>query len=124
MPYAWQCNRCNEVVTPRGDTTPRFCPRCGERLGGAPVEAPDTRLADRGKITGSAIASLAFGVVALFPSVLGVLFGIIAIGLGVTARQRISKSRGTLGGEGLATAGIVLGILGVMLNLAICGRIA
>ena len=122
MPYAWQCDRCKELVTPRGGATPRFCPRCGQRLTGAPVEAPTNPYVGRRPSSGHAIGSLIFGITGLVTPVFGVVFGIVAIGLGAAARRRISTSRGAVGGEGPATAGLVLGILAVVFHLALCGR--
>jgi hypothetical protein len=59
--------------------------------------------------SGFAIASLVLGIVWLggLGSVLGIIFG-------AKAKQDIRRSWGRLAGEGLATAGIVLGILGIM----------
>ncbi len=59
--------------------------------------------------SGFAIASLVLSIVWLggLGSVLGIIFG-------ARAKQDIRRSRGYLGGDGMATAGIVLGILGIM----------
>ena len=66
---------------------------------------------------GRAIASLVLGILGFvaFPVVPSVL----AIWLGVTAKQRIQADP-ALGGEGLATAGIILGVVElVLVTLAI-----
>jgi hypothetical protein len=71
-----------------------------------------------------ALASLIFGILAVL-TVCNFLFipSIIAIVTGIVARGQINRSAGMLTGSGLATAGIVLGILGALflcgLNLAV-----
>lgn len=62
--------------------------------------------------------------VALILGILGVLcfpiLGPVALFIGNGSRRRIRESGGTLGGEGKATAGFVLGIIGtVFLALAV-----
>ena len=64
------------------------------------------------KNNGLAVASLVTGIcgfICLVPAILG-------IGFGVVAKNRIRNSGGTQSGEGMATAGIVCGI--VWLGLA------
>jgi hypothetical protein len=53
------------------------------------------------------VLSMVFGILSL--AGLGVLAGIPAIILGTNARRNIRASGGRLSGEGMATAGIVLG---------------
>ena len=127
-------------MTETGTSTqqaPRFCPSCGTGLDGAPRFCPDCGAnlqADGGasappppppawggqqgawpaqqqtKTNGLAIASLVLGILWLYwiGSVLAVVFGFIA-------RSQIDSSNGTQTGRGMATAGIVLGLLGVVL---------
>jgi hypothetical protein len=66
-------------------------------------EEPATRT------SGFAIASLVLSLVWL-----GGLGSILAVVFGSKAKQHIRRSPGYLGGDGMATAGIVLGILGIM----------
>ena len=81
-----------------------FCPRCGARADGAPPVSEGT--------SGNAIASMVLGIVGLvfFPLVPSIL----AIVLGRSAKRDIRERPG-LAGEGMATAGIVLGWVGVAL---------
>jgi hypothetical protein len=67
-----------------------------------------------------ALASLVFGILA-FLTVCNFLFipSIIAIVTGVLARGQINRSGGLLTGSGMATAGIVLGILGALFLCAL-----
>ena len=70
-----------------------------------------------------AIASLLFGILGLtlFP----IIGGIIALVTGYMARNEIRESGGAVGGEGLATAGLVLGwiCIGLLVIGLCCGGI-
>lgn len=59
-----------------------------------------------------AIASLVLGILSLI--VFGIILGPIAIVLGTKAKKRIAASGGQVGGSGMATAGMVLGVLGII----------
>lgn len=67
--------------------------------------APAPRLP---KVDGLAIASLVLGIVWAYwiGSILAVIFGAVAI-------KRINESQGWRTGKGMATAGLVLGLVGV-----------
>ena len=65
-----------------------------------------------------AIVSLVFGCLVIIPF-LGILFGLVAIITGIIALVEISKNKDTLGGRGLAIAGIVLGGLELILTVII-----
>jgi len=73
---------------------------------------------------GLGIASLILGVVAVCTSwlVIGVLFGITALAVGLAARARVTY--GEANNRGIATAGIVLGIVAVVLGLAALAIVA
>lgn len=116
--------------------TPRFCPSCGIGLDGAPRFCPDcgASLQSHGAAAptappppppgwenvpsapartgtnGFAIASLVLGILWLYwlGSILAVVFGFIA-------RSQINSSNGAQTGRGMATAGIVLGLLAIVL---------
>lgn len=51
--------------------------------------------------------------------ILGFLLGAVAVVLGAMARKEIQQSYGKLGGMSMATAGLVLGIIGLIINLLI-----
>lgn len=56
----------------------------------------------------------------IIASAIGLLCGlgsIIGIVLGVVAKNQIKASNGTQGGDNLATIGIVLGAVGIVLNI-------
>jgi hypothetical protein len=69
---------------------------------------------------GLAIGALITGILAVvcFWACLGLILGPAAAIMGFIARQRIAASGGTVGGGGLALAGMILGIVGFLLTLA------
>jgi uncharacterized membrane protein len=90
--------------------------------------APARTTAGAAPTSGLAIASLALAVGGL--TILPLLGSIVAIILGYMARKEIRRRPGELSGDGIATAGIVLGwiavavsVLGLLLvgGLGICG---
>jgi hypothetical protein len=87
------------------------CLQCGAALrheGYAPSEQ---------QTSGKAIASLVFSVAGLFFCLfLGQIIGIM---LGYEARKEIAASHGRLTGEELATAGIIVGWVGIVIDSAL-----
>ena len=61
-----------------------------------------------------AILSLVFGCLFIIP-LLGFIFSILALVLGIVAVVKISKKENNLKGEGLAISGIVLGAVGIII---------
>lgn len=76
-----------------------------------PYATPPTAPQNSGLAIGSLVASI-LGLT-LFPTI-GSIIGLI---LGYMARNEIRDSAGTIGGEGLALAGIILGWIGVGLTI-------
>ena len=69
-------------------------------------------------MAGTAIAALVCGITSILcVGVLGIVLGPTAIGLGVGARRTTARSNGWRTGDGMATAGIVCGIIGTVLGL-------
>jgi type IV pilus assembly protein PilA len=108
------CSRCGQTLS-AGAT---FCATCGQQTAlvnpGAPGLPPQTFAgvpvaAAPQKTSGLAIASLVLGIFLFFP------LSIPAIVLGHIALSQIKKSAGSIGGRGLAIAGLVLGYLGISL---------
>ena len=64
---------------------------------------------------GKAIGALVCAIVGLL--VCGVILEPLAIGLGLAARKSIRQSGGLLKGDGMATAAIVIGIIGLVLSV-------
>ncbi|MGQ9536711.1 MAG: DUF4190 domain-containing protein [Actinomycetota bacterium] len=67
------------------------------------------------KNNGKAIASLVLGIVGLF--FCPFICSLLAIVLGYSARKEIAASAGLEGGEGLATAGLVMGCIGLVIGV-------
>ncbi|NHC16292.1 DUF4190 domain-containing protein [Motilibacter sp. E257] len=65
-----------------------------------------------------AIAALILGILALLTGwlVVGSLFGLIAIVLGIVGLRR---AKGGVGGKGMSIAGIVLGVLGILTTVLV-----
>ena len=66
----------------------------------------------------SALISLISGILGL--TLLPIIGSIVALIVGYMAKKEIRESNGTVGGEGLATTGIVLGWIGVGLTVVGC----
>jgi hypothetical protein len=115
---ARKCARCGRSIAPRREGPACYCPVCGFRLTPLHVEV-NLALTGAPKTAATAIAALVFGLLAFIP-MCGVPLGLVAIGLGISAGQRISVSGGRLGGQGLAVAGIVLGVIGCLLWTLTC----
>ena len=85
--------------------------------GGYGAPPPGSGVAPR---NGLGIAALVLGLLALFSSwtvVGGILFGLLAIVLGVIGRGR--AKRGEANNGGLALAGIILGALGLLISIGL-----
>lgn len=61
---------------------------------------------------GMAVAALVCGIASLL--FCGLVLGIVAVVLAGNAQSRIAASGGRLGGEGMATVGRILGIIGIV----------
>lgn len=105
------CPRCG-VTMPPGSL---FCPSCGSSTTGPaggdvrPLPLSGTMRPPPPETTsGMAIASLVSSLLffLVFPTILAVIFGHLAL-------SRIKKGAGRIGGKGIATAGLVLGYVGI-----------
>jgi hypothetical protein len=82
-------------------------------------------IADTGRrIDGLAYASLVTGILSLALSVVllgipGLVLGPGAAIMGLISRRRIAASLGTLGGGGVALAGLILGVIGFGASIAL-----
>jgi len=115
------CSRCGQTLSP-GTT---YCPTCGQQAAlvnaGAAGFPPQTftgvpRTAVAQKTSGMAIASLVLGVLWIYW-----LGSILALILGYLAKKEIRNSNDQLDGKGLATAGIVLGWVGISTMVLLIG---
>ena len=96
-----QCPHCDRVYR----SSLKFCPSC--------KKAPTPSGAYHGPKTNApgAVASLVYGILSIF--ICGIIFGLLALSKSGEARKAIAHDP-TLGGGGLATAGKVIGIIGLV----------
>jgi hypothetical protein len=66
-----------------------------------------------------AIASLVLSLTVLVGFVL--IGPLLAVIFGHLAQREIKRSQGLVGGGGLATAGLIIGYIGILLSVAVCG---
>jgi hypothetical protein len=102
--------------SPEGTTTTREPPRATA----SPLDqhTPPTATTDRS--SGRATTSMILGIISIPAAIIPIaawVLGIIAIVLGATARGEIRRTG--IGGSGRAMAGIICGVVGVVLGLAI-----
>lgn len=67
-----------------------------------------------------AVWSMVTGIIAIVLGLIGacgVIFGPVALGLGIPAKRQTAASHGQLKGGGMATAGIVLGAIGAVISI-------
>ncbi|MEX1218732.1 MAG: DUF4190 domain-containing protein [Acidimicrobiales bacterium] len=70
------------------------------------------------KFSGMAIAAMVCGILSITcMGFLGIILGPTALGLGLNARKSIHGSNGWKKGDGMATAGIVTGVIGIILSI-------
>lgn len=117
-----RCPYCGSVVEPARDTSGAlFCPACqnsGKVSPSAARQAAQSAASlppqPPGGPPGKVVASLALGIgaIVLFP--IGLILGPLAIVYAVKGRNELRGSPAGAPGEGMATAGLVLGIVGIV----------
>lgn len=138
MPY---CRNCGQSVAAEA----RICPNCNYPQDQPPPIRPPTASAPEAppappvapapfagdpqsfpggavyvrRTDGQAVASLVLGLVGLV--ICPIIPSIIAIALGKQSMTRIEQSQGVLEGHGMAKAGFILGIIGVVLWVLLIG---
>jgi hypothetical protein len=107
------CANCGKEPRP-GDT---YCRECGAGLT-PPLPAVPSYYAGRPqKTSGWAVASLIFGSLAYM--CLPIVGAVLAIIFGILGRKEAKRSEGRVGGQGISTAGIVLGAINLVFMVAI-----
>jgi ribosomal protein L40E len=99
------CPRCAETVKLKA-TACRFCGRDFDTSRSSLIPASQPPMST----SGVAIAAFITGLLGLW---------IASIPLGISAQRSIDDQNGRLGGRGLATAGIVLGVIGIIGTIVI-----
>jgi phage FluMu protein Com len=110
------CPMCGEQIA----AAARRCRHCGETIGGPPAR-PTPGYAPT---AGSSVASLVLGIVGLLTFCfwfVGPPCSVLAIGLAVVGIR--AARTGQYRGEGMAVAGLILGILGAALSAIVYGFI-
>ena len=101
-----------EVNCPRGhavQSVAAYCHVCGTKIPPPPPPPASQESAPPPRTNPFAVASLVLGIVTLgIGSILAIIFGFIA-------RVQVRDSKGHQKGRGMATAGIILGFLGILL---------
>jgi hypothetical protein len=96
-----------------------YCPHCGKQISSKSTfcvyckQAPTADGRYRGTKTNApgSVASLVYGIIGLF--FCGIIFGLLAISKSNSAREAM-RADPRLGGEGLASAGRILGIIALI----------
>lgn len=83
---------------------------------GAPAPAPYQQAQHGVKTSGLAIASLICGVLGLV-TCCTIIFPVLAIILGIAAKSSIAKDQQRLTGNGLATGGMIMGVIGLIIGI-------
>lgn len=107
------CANCGKESKP-GDT---FCRDCGAGLTPPPPVAPADYVRRPEKTSGWAVASLIFGALAYM--CLPIVGAVLAIIFGILGRKEAKRSGGRVGGQGISTAGIVLGAINLVFMVII-----
>ncbi len=84
-----------------------------------PATPPPLQPAWQGpKFSGLAIAAMVCGILSITcTGFVGIILGPTALGLGINGRRAIARSNGWKKGDGMATTGIVLGVIGIVLSI-------
>jgi hypothetical protein len=111
------CSRCRREIAPRGQHALLYCPNCGQRLSPRGGVRHEFRPATHP--TRAATWAFVLGWLGFVPGV-GVPLGVAAVLVGVSARRRIAAAGGELGGFGLATIGLALGVCATVFQTLVC----
>jgi hypothetical protein len=120
-PGAWQeCPSCGQYAGPEANAAPPgHNPYAAPTAASAPPTAygyaypPPAMLPTSGK----AIAAMVIGICSIVLYFLGFILGPLAIGLWASARNDFKQIPPSYKGQGLATAGLVTGIIGTLIGL-------
>lgn len=106
----------NPGYTPNPSYTPNqgYAPNAG-----APYQ--NMNMGAQPRTSGVGIAAMVLGIVGIVFSILffpvGMICAVLGLILGIVARSQITNSHGTIGGSGLAVAGIALGAVALIISI-------
>lgn len=107
-----------ELIVPGETPGTKICPRCAEEVKAAAVVCRfcghefNSSSAGSGDSRTEPTTTSGVAIAAFITSLVGLWFA--SIPLGISAQRTIDRSNGRIGGRGFATAGIVLGIFGII----------
>lgn len=108
--FVVRCNKCGYDL--KGLTIGEFCPECGHQIGMPGSQDAPT--------SGAAVSSLVLGILAIisctFYGVPGLIFGPLAMYFASRAKKQVLAGRASPSSLGLAGAGKVLGIIGIVIG--------
>lgn len=102
------CRNCGSKISEEA----AYCPNCGARCAKEDPSVQQQPVV--AKTEPMAIAALIMGLLTIFSYYGGVLTGILAIVFAKSAKRKIEASKGLLDGTGMATAGQVIGTIGLI----------
>lgn len=117
---------CATCGTPATSAWAKFCVKCGAALPAlepAPVAVPAYAYAPyvvrERRNAGVAVASMIFGIAAFVMYFVGIVLAPVAIVCGIIGRHKVDDDPAAFKGRGMATAGVVLGFVYMILATAI-----
>jgi hypothetical protein len=104
------CPRCGF----RAEGEAAFCARCGARIGGEPERRGSPRYVPPASSRTLPVNRLAAASIVLAVAWVWGIGSLLAVIYGAMAKRTIDRSRGRLGGGGIAVTAIVLGCVGLV----------
>ena len=102
------CRNCGSKISEEA----AYCPNCGARCAKEDPSVQQQPVV--AKTEPMAVAALIMGLLTIFSYYGGELTGILAIVFAKSAKRKIEASKGLLDGTGMATAGQVIGTIGLI----------
>jgi len=110
--YARQCDHCKRIIPPRGGRTPLFCPFCGQRLTGGPMEPPcEPEFTNPWPVALITLGAALLAALSIPLAGAKLPFGMLAIGLGLSAQRELRSGPVQRSGQWLAQSAIVIGMI-------------
>lgn len=110
---AIQCPRCSTL----SPVTANNCKSCG-----MPFTMEGTTLEAAGTSNGFCVASLVLGIIGI-PAACSIIPAVLAIIFGIVGYNQVNKTASEGGGKGMAIAGIICGVIGLILGAMWLGNL-